>query len=1029
MHNKLVIFLRGAIPVLLLTGAPQIGAEPVNGRVVVKVGPEAARRGQISTLELRLPQQGRLLNPKLEPIFQAKSGPLSQFFLLTYDAEAARGKLPHLEPAAPWIEALDQDPMVLGAAPDRVVSVAWTPDDPLYLAEGGGTPQFHLHNPGGLSLRASRGWPFIPAGGQPVVVAVIDTGVDWKHPDLGGPTMGEGVIWSNQIEANGLPGVDDDNNGLPDDFIGWDFVDTTEPVVPGEDQKIPDNDPMDFDGHGTQVAGFVNARTDNGEGISGHPFDIQIMALRAGFRHSNLGGVVLVVAAAQAIEYAANNGAHVINTSFDSTDDPYHDPEGVTKAAVDLALENDVVMVASAGNDGKSNPDNQYMAMRSDVMAVAGIQAWGKKAGASNFGSWVSIAAFYRPPPTTFYQGTVPDNHGYSNPGGTSFSSPQVAGLAALVRYFKPELNAGQVRTALIDHGQDLSEVEPTFHLSLGGGLADLAAAIQNLGGGWDASLELKFLTPVNTYANAAVGAEKLSVFNSTDGTLSLDIAGAVDPVLPASGTVNQTEVITTLQGGALTVHDLSGQVVEGFTPGSYPTAQSIVMADLNEDGSHAVLVSDQGTIHASGGWTLSGDHIVAGDLDPGRPGLEVAGISALGAVRVRDAAGASIQEWDHDLSVPVTAPPVGVQFEAGSDGYLALAVTTGAGVQELEVIHGAVTRPGFPVSIPGPPLVYLSATGFSHDEFVVLIAADETGRMHLIDGQGSVKSVDTGGPLAGEIVSADVDHDNIADLIALGADGILRVYSHTLELLPGFPRRIPSTCSEAPLIQADREGRRLVVITDDAGDLWGLPMGIHDHPAPWPTSRGSGGRRGFLGFQTATPLLSAGLQWNWGADGDGTACVSIEHTESVEVRLNHHRGGKLLKILTAFASEHCFRIADGQADDVLTVDLLGRDGSVWRDVARIRIPGNPSVFLKAHPLPFAQSLSVEFSPSSEAGTVSIFDLRGRRVFSDVILPGRREWIWRGVDENGRPVSDGVYWVRVHNGGAPVSTRVVKVRP
>ena len=142
---------------------------------------------------------------------------------------------------------------------------------------------------------------------------IVDTGILYNHPDLGGiaaPHTG-GNIWSNYAELAGTPGVDDDGNGFIDDFRGWDFV-TAVSGAPGEDLTTADNDPKDFNGHGTFCAGMASARTDNVHGIAGTAFKSKVMAVRAGWDNGTT-GVVDLTWCAQGINYAVQKGALVVN--------------------------------------------------------------------------------------------------------------------------------------------------------------------------------------------------------------------------------------------------------------------------------------------------------------------------------------------------------------------------------------------------------------------------------------------------------------------------------------------------------------------------------------------------------------------------------------------------------------------------------------------------------------------------------------------------------------------------------------------
>jgi subtilisin family serine protease len=145
-------------------------------------------------------------------------------------------------------------------------------------------------------------------GVQTCALPIFDTGVDYTHEELAAN------IWSNPHE---IPGnnLDDDGNGYIDDIRGWDFVDRAS-GDPDEDYEEPDNDPLDRHGHGTHVAGIIAAAANNGKGVAGVAYNSMIMPVRAAYMDASGEGILESVDAAQAILYAAENGAEVINISW-----------------------------------------------------------------------------------------------------------------------------------------------------------------------------------------------------------------------------------------------------------------------------------------------------------------------------------------------------------------------------------------------------------------------------------------------------------------------------------------------------------------------------------------------------------------------------------------------------------------------------------------------------------------------------------------------------------------------------------------
>ena len=254
-----------------------------------------------------------------------------------------------------------------------------------------------------------------PGGSSDVVVAVIDTGVDYTHLDL------RNNIWINtaEIPDNGL---DDDGNGYVDDVYGWDCVGN-------------DKDPMDDNGHGTHVAGIIAAENNKIGGI-GVAYNCKIMVLKAG----NSSGYFNNSDIAEAIQYAYMNGASVINMSFGGS---------FISIAVEEALENaynSCVLVAAAGNDSACNDlsckkcENVGVSYPAALPYVIGVMSTDKN------GSRVSSFSNYdhNPYDSIEYEvyavgegvgSTWPSNK-YACLNGTSMAAPTVSGIAALLRSY-----------------------------------------------------------------------------------------------------------------------------------------------------------------------------------------------------------------------------------------------------------------------------------------------------------------------------------------------------------------------------------------------------------------------------------------------------------------------------------------------------------------------------------------------------------------------------------------------------------------
>lgn len=404
---------------------------------------------------------------ELEPIFpsmaqaskwsSADREEMSRWYTIRFDGD--RHDLADMVAALKTVSGVLQvEPVPIGTY-DAVV-----PNDPAF------DQQIWLQNltPGGRDIRAMAGW-YHETGSADVVVAVADSGVDWMHPDLGGtgPDYTDGNIWINDAEWNGTPGVDDDNNGYVDDWRGWDFVNgIIGEQNPPQDTDIPDNDPMDYDGHGTAVAGCVAAIGMNGTGVVGVAFTAKIMALKIGWLPpGSTQGLVGMQFAAGAMLYAATNGAKAFNASWGSSS------FAPLVLATNEAVNAGVTVVTSAGND--NDEDASYLGGRSDVIAVAATNATDGKASFSTYGTWVDVSAPGEAIYTTQFNrfGTGSGQHTYGTISGTSFSSPITAGMAAIVHSAFPGINGSLARSKIKNATDFIDDVNaPIYAGKLGTG-------------------------------------------------------------------------------------------------------------------------------------------------------------------------------------------------------------------------------------------------------------------------------------------------------------------------------------------------------------------------------------------------------------------------------------------------------------------------------------------------------------------------------------------------------------------------------
>lgn len=346
----------------------------------------------------------------------------------------------------------------------------WTntlPNDPFFSTAGSwgqpfgdqwALPKIGFTGPGS----GASAWDIETGEGKPVIVAVIDTGLDYYHPDLK-PSS----VWRNPKPAK----KGEDPNGHENDLIGWNFVENN-------------NNPWDNDGHGTFVAGIIAATANNGHGIAGINWGVRIMPLKVldVFAHGKAFDI------ARAVIYAADHGAKVINLSVES--------ERLTKTeqtAINYAHQKGALVVVAAGNQGSETTGRGPVGL-DHTLAVAALDHLDKRAAFSNWGPHIKIAApgvdilSLRARRTDFMLFTGAENYqsgeSFVGPGhqlmrssGTSFAAPLVSAVASLIWAKYPNLTNVQVERMLLESADDVEE--PGWDNFTGAGRLNAVAALK----------------------------------------------------------------------------------------------------------------------------------------------------------------------------------------------------------------------------------------------------------------------------------------------------------------------------------------------------------------------------------------------------------------------------------------------------------------------------------------------------------------------------------------------------------------------
>jgi subtilisin family serine protease/subtilisin-like proprotein convertase family protein len=419
MKTKLSIITLALLPCLAAAKLPD--ANSTTQKVTASSDSIIVKYKKNATPEMRK-QARSLVKAKISDL---NSDEVDDNFTSLFSGRLAKFKVSGMS-AKEAIERLKSHQAIEYVEPDYRVSIAATPNDPRFEDLWGLNNEGQTGGTADADIDAPEAWS-ISTGSRDVVVGVIDTGVDYSHPDLAAN------VWVNSGEIAG-DGIDNDGNGYVDDVHGINAITDA-------------GDPMDDEGHGTHVSGTIGASGNNGVGIVGVNHDVSI----AGCKFLAADGTGSTSGAIKCIDYMVglkNSGVNlrVLNNSWGGG--------GYSQAladAITASEEADILFVAAAGNDAVDNDVNPHYPSNYENDNVLSIASTDSRDNMSGFSQW-GLTSVDMGAPGSAILSTIPGG-GYASYSGTSMATPHVAGAAALVLSVNPDLTTLELKELLMSSG------------------------------------------------------------------------------------------------------------------------------------------------------------------------------------------------------------------------------------------------------------------------------------------------------------------------------------------------------------------------------------------------------------------------------------------------------------------------------------------------------------------------------------------------------------------------------------------------
>ncbi len=681
------------------------------------------------------------------------------------------------------------------------------PDDPFF------DRQWYLKR-----IMADYAWSLndkIPQDAPPVLIGIVDTGIDYLHPEIG-PALyvnpGEDIDGDGQVTEADYNGIDDDGNGFVDDLLGWDFSEASDSTNGDNDIRPPAAGAGEILSHGTHVAGIAGAIPNNEIGISGIARHYKIIGTKQSRDDDYKNGYLYN--AYDGVLYAAKMGADVINCSWGGS--------GFSQEAQDLinlvTEKYGATVVAAAGNDNNNNDHKHfYPSDLNNVITVAALDPSDHKSWFSNYGHVIDISA----PGQSIFSTIHYYKGGYASWAGTSMASPVVAGSFALLKAFFPDMPRDSLVNRL------LQAADPLSNALLGSGRVNVYNAIapeylsgirvlgdslilqdDNGNGQIDPGETVHWSLLLENRAHWQDAHQVKITARCTDSLVTL-----IDSVVYLGDILSGTKAATNPQAFTARVsktHDY-GQFHIDFNITCNPDSA----LGFNEHYSVTALLS---TYQQGFPWTRNGSLQPVSLLHAQKENKNfIVIISQDYGLYLLDAAGNTADGFPVDLQEYHRVPPVFVDLDG--DGQAEIVTVSQRGKIRAFKIDGSLL---WQTDIDQAVYGNVAAADLDGDHCPEIVLATMQKQLHILNAQGQEENgfpIDVGSFVDRGVALADVNQDSLPEIILGTFDHKLHCLNKNGQELTGWPVELPLRVKFTPVIGADVAGIHIFV-TDRSGRL-----------------------------------------------------------------------------------------------------------------------------------------------------------------------------------------------------------------